>query len=250
MLRNDREAHPVPAVQPVLEAKDVHVHYGGIHALQGISLQIQPGEIVTLIGPNGSGKSTLLRAISGTIRPSAGEVRIRGTLLPFGDPQRAVKSGVAHVPEGRGIFGNLTVAENLGLGAYLRHDRPRIAKDLEHVYELFPILKERASQSAGTLSGGEQQMLAIGRGLMMRPRILLLDEPSLGLAPLLVRKIFEILEKINEEGCTILLVEQNAHLALRLAHRGYVLETGRIILTDKANALLHNEAVRKAYLGE
>ncbi len=234
----------------LLEIRDLHVHYGVIHALKGVSLSVRKGEIVTLIGSNGAGKSTLLKTISGLNRPTKGRIDYRGAPLPQAKPRAVVAAGISHVPEGRGIFGNLTVEENLDLGAYLRSDKHEIAQDLSHVYDLFPILRERKSQAAGTLSGGEQQMLAIGRGLMSRPSVLLLDEPSLGLAPLLVQKIFKIIEEINREGCTIFLVEQNAHLALKTAHRAYVIETGKIVLEDSAQALLSNAAVRKAYLGE
>jgi len=236
--------------QALLEISDLHVYYGAIHALKGVSISIEEGEIVTLIGCNGAGKSTLLRTISALLQPKQGKIILRGQTLPQDNPRSVVQAGISHVPEGRGIFGNLTVGENLKLGAYLRHDRDGIAKDIDHVFSLFPILKERKSQSSGTLSGGEQQMLAIGRGLMARPKILLLDEPSLGLAPLFVRRIFEIIQEINKEGCTILLVEQNAHMALKVAHRGYVIETGKIVLHDTGSALLKNENVRKAYLGE
>jgi branched-chain amino acid transport system ATP-binding protein len=236
--------------RPILEVRDLQIHYGAIEALKGVSLQVQEGEIVTLIGSNGAGKSTLLKAISGMLKPTRGQILFRGIPLPQLDPRAALVAGISHVPEGRGIFGNLTVWENLQLGAYLRKDSKEISKDLDHVLSLFPILKERISQKAGTLSGGEQQMLAIGRGLMAKPKVMLLDEPSLGLAPLLVRKIFEIIREINKEGCTVFLVEQNARLALKSAHRGYVLETGQIVLENEAATLLADDSVRKAYLGE
>jgi branched-chain amino acid transport system ATP-binding protein len=235
---------------PLLEIKDLHVHYGAIHALKGISLTLRAGEVVALIGSNGAGKSTLLRTISGLVDPTEGHVLLDGAALPKAKPQLLIKGGVVHVPEGRGIFGPMTVKENLLLGAHLRHDHHEIKLDLKKMYDRFPILRERRKQAAGTLSGGEQQMLAIARGLMARPRALLLDEPSLGLAPLLVRKIFDILTEINQNGCAILVVEQNAQIALKTAHRGYVLETGKIVLENTASSLLHDEAVRKAYLGE
>jgi branched-chain amino acid transport system ATP-binding protein len=234
----------------VLTLQDVDVYYGAIHALQRVSLQVEAGEIVTLIGSNGAGKSTTLRAISGLIRPRAGAIRFEGTDLAHLRPHQIVAAGIGHAPEGRRVFANLSVRENLDLGAYSRRDREGIRRDLEEILELFPRLKERLSQQAGTLSGGEQQMLAIGRALMGRPRLLLLDEPSLGLAPFLVTEIFRILREVNRRGTTVLLVEQNAHMALETAQRGYVLETGRVVLADAGRALLANPEVRKAYLGE
>jgi branched-chain amino acid transport system ATP-binding protein len=232
-----------------LEVRDLAVYYGAVHALKGISLRVEPGEIVTLLGSNGAGKSTTLRALSGLVRARSGTVVFAGRNLTNRKAHEMVKAGISHAPEGRIVFANLTVRENLGMGAYLRKDRDGVARDLTHVFALFPRLEERGAQRAGTLSGGEQQMLAIGRALMARPRLLLLDEPSLGLAPLLVREIFRKIESINRDGTTILLVEQNAHQALRIAHRGYVLETGRIVLEGRAADLAGNEAVRKAYLG-
>ncbi len=234
---------------PLLEIKNLSVFYGGIQALKGISFGINKGEIVTLIGANGAGKSTTLRAISGLVRPKEGEILLEGQSLKNVPPHEVVKRGVSQAPEGRKIFANLTVRENLELGAYLRRDKAAIAADMEKVFTLFPRLQERLKQNAGTLSGGEQQMLAIGRALMSNPRVLLLDEPSLGLAPLLVKAIFEVIKEINQKGTTILLVEQNANQALHTAHRGYVLETGRIILADTAKNLLTNAEVKKAYLG-
>ncbi|MBI4238106.1 MAG: ABC transporter ATP-binding protein [Deltaproteobacteria bacterium] len=238
----------------MLTITDLHVCYDGIKALQGVSLHVAPGEIVTLIGSNGAGKTTLLRTISGILSATAGRIAYARsgamqelTQLP---PHRIVAAGVVHVPEGRLIFHNLTVRENLALGAYQRRDTRAIADDLAFVFSLFPRLHERLAQSGGTLSGGEQQMLAIGRALMARPQLLLLDEPSLGIAPALVQQIFATLKTINQRGVTILLVEQDAFLALETAHRGYVLETGRIVLEGAAAALLHNPEVRHAYLGQ
>jgi branched-chain amino acid transport system ATP-binding protein len=233
----------------LLEVKNLSVFYGGIQALRGVSFGINKGEIVTLIGANGAGKSTTLRAISGLVKPREGEILLEGQSLKGVPPHEVVKRGISQSPEGRKIFANLTVRENLELGAYLRRDKAEIAADMEKVFTLFPRLKERLKQNAGTLSGGEQQMLAIGRALMSNPRVLLLDEPSLGLAPLLVKTIFEVIKEINQKGTTILLVEQNANQALHTAHRGYVLETGRIILADTAKNLLTNAEVKKAYLG-
>lgn len=233
----------------LLEIDNLHVYYGAIHALKGVKLTVDAGEVVTLIGANGAGKSTTLRAVSGLLRPREGAVRFEGQDLTRCAPERIVGMGIAHVPEGRRIFGNLTVRENLEMGAYIRRDR-EIGKDMEKVMETFPRLRERITQSAGTLSGGEQQMLAIGRALMARPRVLLLDEPSLGLAPFMVQEIFRIIRDINAQGTTILLVEQNAHMALAAARRGYVLETGEVVLSDTGEALLKNEDVRKAYLGQ
>jgi branched-chain amino acid transport system ATP-binding protein len=233
--------------------RDLEVRYGGIRALQGMSVDIFAGEIVTLIGSNGAGKTTLLRTISGLLRPVAGTITLSGDTgrgsgeLQQLKPHQIVRLGVSHVPEGRQIFPNLTVNDNLRLGAYQRKDD--LSGDVARCHQLFPILKERENQKAGTLSGGEQQMLAIGRALMGRPRLLLLDEPSLGLAPLIVRKIFDIIREINAEGTTIFLVEQNAHLALKIAHRAYVLQTGQIVMADSAAALLANPEVQKAYLG-
>lgn len=234
----------------LLSLKDLHVYYGAIRALDGVSLDVNAGEIVTMIGANGAGKSTTIRAISGLVRPRQGEILFDGTSITNLPPHQIVMRGVSQSPEGRRVFANLTVFENLELGAYTRRDSVAIAEDLDRVFTLFPRLKERIYQSAGTLSGGEQQMLAIGRALMARPRLLLLDEPSLGLAPFLVQSIFEIIQDINRQGVTILLVEQNANQALRVAHRGYVLETGRVVLADSAANLLQNEEVRRAYLGE
>jgi branched-chain amino acid transport system ATP-binding protein len=236
--------------QPLLELKDVHVHYGAIHALRGVSLTVAPGEVVTLIGSNGAGKSTTLRAVSALLRPSSGTVTFDGKNVGALPPDALVALGMAHAPEGRGVFQNLTVEENLELGAYLRRDKDGITKDKARSFELFPRLKERLSQPAGTLSGGEQQMLAVARALMSRPRLLLLDEPSLGLAPQVVELIFRIVRDINATGTAILLVEQNAHLALKVAHRGYVLETGAVVMTGPAQELLHNEDIKKAYLGD
>ena len=233
----------------MLEVRDLHVYYGPIHALKGVSLSVAEGEIVTLIGANGAGKTTLLRAISGLTPPRRGTIAFEGRSLLRRLPEDIVRLGVSHVPEGRRIFANLTVQENLELGAFLRRDRAELARDRERVFALFPRLKERLHQVAGTLSGGEQQMLAIGRALMARPRLLLLDEPSLGLAPLLVRTIFDVIKEINGQGTTILLVEQNAHMALSIAHRAYVLETGRIVLEGPAEALRQSEQIRAAYLG-
>src|SRR3990167_3540703 len=238
----------------ILTIKNLHVFYGGIHALKGISLEVRRGEIVTLIGANGAGKSTLLRTISGLEEAKEGSVvfqcnqgHLDLTTIP---PHQIVAEGVCQVPEGRIVFANLTVKENLDLGAYRRKDKPGIAADLEAVYSLFPRLKERRKQIAGTLSGGEQQMLSIGRALMSSPVLLLLDEPSLGIAPVIVRHIFKIIQEINQRGTTILLVEQNAHMALSVANRGYVMETGNIVMSGDAPDLAKNERVRKAYLGE
>jgi branched-chain amino acid transport system ATP-binding protein len=233
----------------LLDIQDIHAYYGNIHALKGISLQVNEGEIVSLIGANGAGKSTTLRVISGLLPPRHGAITLNGEPLARYKAHELVSKGMAMVPEGRGVFARLTVTENLEMGAYHRRDRDGIARDLKHVFELFPRLEERRSQVAGTLSGGEQQMLAIGRGLMSRPTILLLDEPSMGLAPLLVETIFEIITEINGDGTTILLVEQNAQMALQIAHRGYVLQTGQIVLQDKASALRKNPMVQKVYLG-
>jgi len=233
----------------MLELHDVHSFYGNIEALKGISLTVEQGEIVTLIGANGAGKTTTLRTITGLVKPRQGQVLLEGEDLTKFKPHEIVYKGVSMVPEGRGIFARLTVAENLDLGAYIRNDKNGIKEDLERVYELFPRLKERRNQVAGTLSGGEQQMLAIGRALMARPRLLLLDEPSMGLAPVLVELIFDTIVDINKQGTTILLVEQNALMALSIAHRGYVLRTGEIALTDTAENLRNNEMVQKTYLG-
>jgi branched-chain amino acid transport system ATP-binding protein len=235
---------------PVLEVEDLHVHYGAIEALRGISLHVPDGQVVALIGANGAGKTTALRAISRMIRASSGAVRFRGEDLLRLQSHDVVARGLAHAPEGRGIFLNLTVGENLALGAFLRRDRDGIAADEEKAYGLFPILRERHRQVAGTLSGGEQQMLAVARALMSRPRLLLLDEPSLGLAPQVVERIFQVLAEVSRGGVALLLVEQNAHKALQIAHRGYVLETGQVVMQGTGQELLASPEVRKAYLGE
>ena len=233
----------------MLKVENINVYYGAIHALKGISVEVKEGEIVTLIGANGAGKSTILRTISGLLRTKTGNVLFEGNSVAAMAPEEIVKKGISQVPEGRRIFANMSVEENLELGAYIRSDKPGIRKDIDKVFERFPRLGERRKQIAGTLSGGEQQMLAIGRGLMSQPRLLLLDEPSMGLAPLLVKEIFSIFKEINASGTTILLVEQNANMALSIAHQAYVLETGRITLSGSAKELMESEEVRKAYLG-
>jgi branched-chain amino acid transport system ATP-binding protein len=233
----------------LLEIRGLHVHYGAIHALHGIDLTVEAGQIVTLIGSNGAGKSTALRTISGLLRPSAGTIAFDGRHIVGRPPHELVRLGIAHAPEGRGIFANLTVEENLRIGAFARRDHDGIARDRERALTLFPRLRERLRQNAGTLSGGEQQMLSIARALLTRPRLLLLDEPSLGLAPQIVLTIFRIIREINADGTTILLVEQNAHMALHTAHVGYVLEVGRILMHDRAETLARSDEVRKAYLG-
>ena len=233
----------------LLKVTDLKVSYGGIDALRGISFDVEEGEIVTLIGANGAGKSTTLRTICGLVRPSAGRIVYDGRDITSQSTQRIVSEGIALVPEGRRVFDNLTVKENLLIGAYLRKDKESIQADVEHVYELVPRLKEREWQSAGTLSGGEQQMLAVGRAMMTRPRILMMDEPSLGLAPLIVKDIFSIIRALNETGMTILLIEQNANAALRCAHHAYVLETGRITMSGTGASLLADQRVQDAYLG-
>jgi branched-chain amino acid transport system ATP-binding protein len=233
----------------LLTIDDLSVHYGAICALHGVSIAVEPGEIVTLIGANGAGKSTTLRAASGLVRPSSGGIKFDGRDLAGLAPHAILRLGLAQVPEGRGIFPNLTVDENLDLGAFVRTNKKEIASDRDRVFDLFPRLKERIAQRAGTLSGGEQQMLAIGRALLARPRLLLLDEPSLGLAPQLVQTIFKIIREINASGTTIFLVEQNAHMALRVAHRAYVLEVGSVVMQGSAQELAASDEVRKAYLG-
>ncbi len=234
----------------MLKIQDIRTYYGNIQALKGVTMEISEGEIITLIGANGAGKTTTLMSISGVVPPRSGEVLFHGQPIHQLSPDAIVALGICQVPEGRRIFPHLTVMENLDMGAFLRTDAENIRKDLEYVFDLFPILKERSGQAGGTLSGGEQQMLAISRALMARPKLLLLDEPSLGLAPLVVRRIFEVIERINrEENTTIFLVEQNANLALKIANRGYVMENGVITLEDSASSLLANEAVKKAYLG-
>jgi branched-chain amino acid transport system ATP-binding protein len=233
----------------ILELQNVHSYYGHIHALKGISLRVEEGEIVTIIGANGAGKSTTLRTISGLLHPREGTIKLEGKDITYANPHLIVKMGVGHVPEGRGIFPKLTVRENLEMGAYTITDSNKIRQRMEWVFELFPRLKERLNQYGGTLSGGEQQMLAIARALMLYPRILMLDEPSMGLAPVLVELIFEVIQKLNKEGTTILLVEQNALMALSIAHRGYVLQTGEVVLHDTGENLRKNPMVQKAYLG-
>ena len=233
----------------MLKVENINVYYGAIHALKGISVEVKEGEIVTLIGANGAGKSTILRTISGLLRTKTGNVLFEGNSVAAMAPEEIVKKGISQVPEGRRIFANMSVEENLELGAYIRSDKPGIRKDIDKVFERFPRLGERRKQIAGTLSGGEQQMLAIGRGLMSQPRLLLLDEPSMGLDLLLVKEIFSIIKEINASGTTILLVEQNANMALSIAHQAYVLETGRITLSGSAKELMESEEVRKAYLG-
>jgi branched-chain amino acid transport system ATP-binding protein len=237
------------AVDPLLLVENVHTYYGNIHALKGVSLRVNPGEIVTLIGSNGAGKSTLLKTISGLLRPRVGSITLKGDRIDRTPPHKIVQLGVCQSPEGRRIFPRMTVAENLEMGAFSRKDN-ETGTDLERVFTLFPRLKERTTQVAGTLSGGEQQMLAIGRALMSRPQVLLLDEPSMGLAPILVETIFSVVGEINRAGTTILLVEQNALMALSVASRGYVLQTGQIVLEDSAEALQKNDMVRALYLGE
>ncbi len=235
--------------KPMLKIDDINVYYGAIHALKGISLEVDEGEIVTLIGANGAGKSTTLRTISGLLKPKTGAIDFQGQDIAGVPAHEIVKRGISQVPEGRRIFAEMTVRENLDLGAFTRKDKDGIAADMKHVFELFPRLEERRDQVAGTLSGGEQQMLAMGRALMSRPKLLLLDEPSMGLAPLLIREIFNIIVDINKSGTTVLLVEQNANMALSIASRAYVLETGRITLSGDAAKLAASEDVRKAYLG-
>ena len=234
----------------MLKVTDLSVHYGGIEALKGISFEVGQGQIVTLIGANGAGKSTTLRAISGLVRPSSGSINFMGRDITALNSQKIVAEGIAMVPEGRRVFANLTVKENLKIGAYLRKDRDEIEEGIKDIYRRFPRLKEREWQLAGTLSGGEQQMLAVGRDMMAKPKLMMMDEPSLGLAPLVVKDIFSIIRRVNEDGITVLLIEQNANAALRVAHYGYVLETGTITLTGTGEELLRNESVREAYLGK
>ncbi len=234
---------------PMLEVDNIHTYYGNIQALKGISLTVEEGEIVTLIGANGAGKTTTLRTICGLLKPRQGKVYLEGEDLTDYKAHEIVYKGVAMVPEGRGVFSKLTVSENLEMGAYSRNDRAGIAQDMEYVFTLFPRLKERRKQVAGTLSGGEQQMLATARAMMARPRLLLMDEPSMGLAPVLVEDVFDRMVEINREGTTILLVEQNANMALQFASRGYVLQTGEIVLSDTCEGLRQNQMVQKAYLG-
>ena len=234
----------------LLKVEDIHTYYGTIHALKGITIDVHEGEVVTLIGSNGAGKSTTLRSINGLNHPSEGRIEFAGTDITDTPAHEIVKMGISQAPEGRRVFPRMSVIENLEMGAYQRTNRAEIREDRDRVYQLFPRLQERRSQKAGTLSGGEQQMLAIGRALMARPRLLLLDEPSMGLAPIFVERIFEIIVEISRQGTTILLVEQNALMALDTASRGYVLETGRVALADEAQALKQNEQVRKTYLGE
>ncbi|QJW47495.1 ABC transporter ATP-binding protein [bacterium BFN5] len=233
----------------MLKIDNINVYYGAIHAIKGISLEVNEGEIVTLIGANGAGKSTILRTVSGLLKPKTGEIKFEGKNIAGMPAQNIVKLGISQVPEGRRVFANMTVLENLELGAYIRSDKQGIKDDMNVVFERFPRLSERLTQLAGTLSGGEQQMLAMGRALMSRPRLLLLDEPSMGLAPLLVKEIFSIIKDINATGTTILLVEQNANMALSIANTAYVLETGRITLSGSAKELAASEEIRKAYLG-
>jgi branched-chain amino acid transport system ATP-binding protein len=235
---------------PMLELQDVHTYYGSIQALKGITIDVREGEIVTLIGANGAGKSTTLRSINGLNRPRRGTIKFRGEEITSASPHRIVQMGIAQSPEGRRLFPRMSVLENLEMGAFQRTDKANFPEDLERVYTLFPRLAERKTQHAGTLSGGEQQMCAIGRALMARPKLLMLDEPSMGLAPIFVERIFDIVREINQQGTTILLVEQNALMALDVANRGYVLETGKVALADSAKALRENEQVRKTYLGE
>ncbi|WP_028450895.1 MULTISPECIES: ABC transporter ATP-binding protein [Chitinibacter] len=234
----------------LLQVNDLKVAYGGIHAVKGINLEVKQGELVALIGANGAGKTTTLKTLMGMVKPAGGDILFDGQSTSKLAPHEYVSNGLVMVPEGRGIFSRLTVEENLQMGAYSRNDKAEIAHDLERVYYLFPRLKERQKQLAGTLSGGEQQMVAIGRAMLSRPKLLLLDEPSMGLAPIIVQKIFEIIKMIAAEGVTMLLVEQNAKLALQTANRGYVMESGRITYSDDAAALLANEKVQQAYLGE
>jgi branched-chain amino acid transport system ATP-binding protein len=233
----------------LLEINNLHTYYGHIHALKGLSLTVDEAEIVTLIGANGAGKSTTLKTVSGVLRPRLGSILLEGEELSELKPYQIVERGVVHVPEGRRVFGRMSVAENLEVGAYTRSDRNEINQSIERVYSLLPRLQERRNQTAGTLSGGEQQMLAIGRALMAKPRVLLMDEPSMGLAPVLVDSIFETIQELNKSGTTILLVEQNARMALQIASRGYVLQTGEIVLTDTAENLRTNAMVQRAYLG-
>jgi len=234
----------------MLDVQNLHTYYGSIHALKGISFKIESGQIVSLIGSNGAGKSTTLKAISGIIRAREGDISFQGQHITQTASEKIVAAGIVQVPEGRGIFIRLTVQENLQMGAYLRRDKAGIAEDLEHVFELFPRLKERANQMGGTLSGGEQQMLAVGRALMAKPKLLMLDEPSMGLAPIVVQEIFSAIKRLNQEGLTVLLVEQNANLALAVSDRAYVIETGEITLSGSGAELLADDRVRKAYLGE
>jgi branched-chain amino acid transport system ATP-binding protein len=244
-------AHPPTRPNgPMLELQDVHTYYGSIQALKGITIDVNEGEIVTLIGANGAGKSTTLRSINGLNRPRRGTIRFQDQDITSASPHRIVKMGIAQSPEGRRLFPRMSVLENLQMGAFQRTDKANFPEDLERVYTLFPRLSERKTQHAGTLSGGEQQMCAIGRALMARPKLLMLDEPSMGLAPIFVERIFDIVREINQQGTTILLVEQNALMALDVANRGYVLETGKVALADDAKALRQNEQVRKTYLGE
>lgn len=233
----------------MLQVKEIDVYYGAIHALKKLSLEVEEGSIVTLIGANGAGKTTTLKSISGLLRPKSGTVVFKGADISRVAPEKIVGMGISQVPEGRRVFTAMSVLENLEMGAYLRKDKKAIADDMENVFTRFPRLKERRKQMAGTLSGGEQQMLAIGRALMAKPELLLMDEPSMGLAPLLVKEIFEIVKDINSRGTTILLVEQNAHMALSIADRAYVIETGEIVLAGKAEDLMNSEDVKKAYLG-
>ena len=233
----------------MLKVNEIDVFYGNIHALKNISLNVEEGEIVTLIGANGAGKSTLLKTISGLLKPKRGSIEYLGNAIDAKPAQAVVKVGISHVPEGRRVFANMSVDENLQLGAYLRNDRQGIKEDLDMVFELFPRLLERRNQQSGTLSGGEQQMLAMGRALMSRPKLLLMDEPSMGLAPLMVKNIFQIIERVNQEGTTVLLVEQNANMALSVANRAYVIETGSIVLAGTAEELRESNEVKAAYLG-
>ena len=249
MSENKEKNAQAQGKSPMLKIDGLHVYYGAIHAIKGISLEVNQGEIVTLIGANGAGKSTTLRTISGLLKPKEGTIAFEGNSIGGVPAHEIVKMGISQVPEGRRIFADMTVMENLDLGAFTRSDKDGIKDDLKMVFERFPRLEERKEQQAGTLSGGEQQMLAMGRALMSRPRLLLLDEPSMGLAPLLIKEIFSIIVDINKAGTTVLLVEQNANMALSIAHRAYVLETGRITLSGEAEKLAASEEVRKAYLG-
>lgn len=233
----------------MLKIDNINVYYGSIHALKGVSLEVNEGEIVTLIGANGAGKSTLLKTLSGLLKPKEGSISYLNSSIAGKPAQDIVKAGISHVPEGRRVFAEMSVEENIELGAFLRKDKAGIQQDFQKVYEIFPRLHERRKQSAGTLSGGEQQMLAMGRAIMARPRLLLLDEPSMGLAPLMVKTIFQVVKDINKEGTTILLVEQNANMALSIANRAYVIETGRVILSGTAEELQASEEIKNAYLG-